>query len=280
MMLPGIALLALLAAAPHHVAVAATVAPSRARYVLQREPHVRGLALPSHEAAGWRQRARLLPTGATELTIVSTPTALSIGRDPSDRPPEGQRLLDRAGAVAPEVRLLAQELAAGARDPWEISERVVTWVSLNVRHDADPRDEETAAAALGRRRASCVGRSRLAADLLVASGIPARTIHGALATEGGAGLTLHRFLETWIDGTGWVPSDPGESIHAVDARHIFIATDSERYDPESQRGLTLKAAEPLRRPLAGEAVEATLRPLVVAPRPRPPPDRGRVESSR
>lgn len=255
------ALLALLVAVAPRVAVPAEAEASRARYVASRAGSGRGLALPSHEAYGFSQRARLLPDGTTEVTVVAVArgTRLPVR---VERPDGGAMTLDG------DVRLLAEELTHGAADDWEASDRILTWVSLNVRHADEPAHAEDAAATLRARTGSCVGRSVLSAELLRAAGIPARTVHGLLAEPaGGMPFTLHRFVEAWIDGVGWVPSDPGESVHVVDARHVFIATDDGDYDPESQRGLSLRIAEPLTAPLAAP-LGGGHRPLFVAEAPR------------
>lgn len=267
------AVLLVLAAAPERVAVKPASQPSRARYILSRDASAgRGPAIPAHEAWGWSQRVRLLDDGRTEVTVV----ALTHGARPqlgaSVRPPEAEVTLAGRAAIAPEVRALSEELAHGTTDAWTISERVLTWVSLNVRHVDAPDHAETALETLHARDASCVGRSVLAAALMHAAGVPARTVHGLLATPSeGRAFLLHRFVETWVDGVGWVPSDPGESVHVIDARHLFIAADDAPYDPESQRTLQLRVAEPMR---AGLALPGA-RPLVTAdapPRRLPLPD--------
>ena len=251
--------LLLLAGAPR-VAVPAEASPSRARYVVSRADSDRGLALPSHEAHGFSQRARLLADGSTEITVVSLPRGARPLRRPDLRPAV-------RGDVHPDVKLLAEELALDAADPWDASERILAWVSLNVRHEDEPSHDETAELTLQARTGSCVGRSLLAADLLRAAGIPARTVHGLLAEPGAdPPFVLHRFVESWIDGIGWVPSDPGESIHVVDARHVFIATDDAEYDPESQRSLRVTIAESPDAPL-GRAAERGYRALVLGERP-------------
>jgi len=218
---------------------------------------------------GWSQRARLLPDGATEITVVSLPRGSAPPASAAFRPAEASLTLDGADALPSAVRHLAQEIALDARgDAWNASERIITWVSLNVRHEDDPGHGDTALEALESRRASCVGRSLLASDLLRAAGIPARTIHGLLAEQGdGRPFVLHRFVEGWIDGIGWVPSDPGESVHLVDARHVFVASEDASYDPESQRGLSFRIGERQALPLAS-AHPPTMRALVVRDRPR------------
>lgn len=259
----------LLAPMPDRVAVRAAEPMSRGRYIASRDDSTRGVALPAHEAWGWNQRSRLLADGRTEITVVSSPPRARPLRGSDVLSEQGRRRLIPAALVAPDVRALAEEIAHDAPDDWTISERVVTWVSVNVAHEDAPAHAETATATLRARSGSCVGRSRLAAELLIAAGVPARTVHGLLASAppSAPAFRLHRFIEAWIAGLGWVPSDPGESVNGVDARHVFIATDEGPYDPEWQRTLRLEVAEfPLMRPAAPGTAGL---PLVVAQRPMP-----------
>jgi transglutaminase-like putative cysteine protease len=226
-----------------------------ARYVLVRSGDA-GLAVPQHHVVGYDQRARRLPDGRTEVAVAVRPGPLR-SRSPWPRPPgDGATAasLSRAEPLAApdDVGTLAEELAHGARTQMEVSERILTWVALNVEHADAPGHDESAAATLASRAATCVGRSLLAADLLRAAGIPARTIHavrvppdaGRGAVLGSAEFVLHRTVETWIDDLGWVPSDPGASVHVVDARLLVLGTDDEEHDAERERDLLLVVARP------------------------------------
>ena len=145
------------------------------------------------------------------------------------------------------VEAFGRELAEGARTELEAADRVLDWVSREIRPVDHPAHDDTAAAAFGTRRASCVGRSRLAVALLRSAGLPARTVHGLVVPRGlsrnqpagSAEFRLHRFVEVWLAGAGWVPSDPGESLHLVDTRHLVLAVDDSGYDPEEQRDLVV-----------------------------------------
>ena len=129
------------------------------------------------------------------------------------------------------------------------SSAILQWVTLNVEHRDIPPHDDSAPATLESRVGSCVGRSELAVALLRTAGLPARTLHGLVVLPrkgiGETSFTLHRFVETWIDGLGWVPSDPGESVHVVDPAHVILAFDDAPYDPDSQRDLRVAFAAPL-----------------------------------
>ncbi len=263
-----IAMLLLATLASDRVAVPPAQPISRARYIARRSPQEDGLAVPAHRSHGFTQRSRLLPDGSTEVTVVAS-RAGSRGAG-VDRPAEATAALASGARPAPEIAALAQELAHPAADDWDTSAAIIMWVSLNIAHADHPAHDESGPATLAAGQASCVGRAVLAADLLRAAGIPARTLHGLLLTDlpDGPQVLLHRFLETWIDGVGWVPSDPGESVHLVDARHVVLGTDAAPYDPAAQASLRVRFAEP---PDASWAHRGgpVIRPLIVADRPAP-----------
>jgi hypothetical protein len=148
-----------------------------------------------------------------------------------------------------QIRHVAEELALDHADQMAASGAILQWVALNVEHRDLPPHDDSALATLESGLGSCVGRSELAVALLQSAGLPARTVHGLLVLPrsgvGPTGFTLHRFVETWIDGLGWVPSDPGESVHVVDPAHIIIAFDDVPYEPDSQRDLSVTLVEGL-----------------------------------
>lgn len=247
----------------------------RGRFVLSNTGE--GLVVPSHDAAGWTQRARILPDGRTDVTIIVLPRlirpAAPYPRPTSPDDAKSAYLGDPAG-LPPAIRDVAEWLVHAQHDQVGASGAIIQWVSLNVEHRDVPPHDDSALATLESGIGSCVGRSKLAVALLQAAGLPARTVHGLLVVprsgRGPTGFTLHRFVEAWIDGLGWVPSDPGESVHVVDPSHVIVALDDAPYDPDSQHDLTVAIAEPVEwmRPSPRRA-----RPLLTrswAPQPGPP----------
>ncbi|HEX2757598.1 MAG TPA: transglutaminase-like domain-containing protein, partial [Thermoanaerobaculia bacterium] len=95
---------------------------------------------------------------------------------------------------------------------------------------------ETASLTLHARRGSCVGRSLLAAELLLRAGVPARQVTGVLAAQRARELTpesravfnadlggvRHRWIEVFVPGLGWVPSDPSGLANTVTAKHLAL----------------------------------------------------------
>lgn len=151
----------------------------------------------------------------------------------------------------PAILALDSWLLLDARTEYEAVTRVIDWVSTNVEYAVDPALPTSAQATLGSRRAYCVGMANLAVAMLRTAGIPARDVHGLLAERREAlsgrpvditSAELHRFIEVYLDGVGWVYSDPLRTSHFVDAYHIVLYphTDGDPYAPELFRGTRLR----------------------------------------
>jgi hypothetical protein len=252
-------LLALLLAGPGTMPEAAAVTampiaggPVRATYALS-WPDPRALPIRTHRAAGYVQRVRSMRGGRIEVTVLVDAAPLRVSSSwPPDRglwPPGISRWAehDDECEATPVVQALGRELAEGAGSELEAADRILEWVSTRIRPEDVPAHDDSAAATLGTLSGSCVGRSRLTVALLRSAGLPARTVHGLVVprdlsrneTLGSAEFVLHRFVECWLTGVGWTPSDPGESLHVVDTRHLVLALDHEDYDPEAQRELSV-----------------------------------------
>jgi transglutaminase-like putative cysteine protease len=136
----------------------------------------------------------------------------------------------------PELDLLSRRLLADAKTTLEAVERVIAFTAHRIRYVLPDGSSETASATLRARRGSCVGRSLLAAELLLRAGVPARQVTGILAAQRARELTpesrsvfnpelggvRHRWIEVYVAGLGWVPSDPGGLANTVTARHLAL----------------------------------------------------------
>jgi transglutaminase-like putative cysteine protease len=130
----------------------------------------------------------------------------------------------------------SRRLLADARTVLEAVERVIAFTAHRIRYTLPDGSGETASATLLSRRGSCVGRSLLAAELLLRAGVPARQVTGILVAGGARELTpesrsvfspelggvRHRWIEVFVPGLGWVPSDPGGLANTVTARHLAL----------------------------------------------------------
>lgn len=130
----------------------------------------------------------------------------------------------------------SRRLLAGTATTLEAVERVIAFTSRHVAY-ALPDGDETAGTALRSGHGSCVGRSLLAAELLLRAGVPARQVTGLLVAADPSELTpesrlvysaalggvRHRWIEVFVPSLGWVPSDPGGLANTVTARHLALS---------------------------------------------------------
>lgn len=187
-------------------------------------------------------------------------------------PPEARAALAEPLPADDELEALSRMLLRGATTQLEAVERVVAWVAKRIRYEPPGLIGESAANCHRSRRGSCVGRSLLAADLLRRGGVPARQVTGILTAVEAAELTggsqalynegisgvRHRWIEVWVPGLGWVPSDPGGLANTVTARHLALPA-----APPDGFGLTVLARSPAlaRRLVDGTLVRPRLRAL-------------------
>ena len=158
-------------------------------------------------------------------------------------PPPLDKLSAEARAALAEPRPESAELDAvstrllsGTVTTLEAVERVIAYTSRSVAYVL-PDGSETALSALQSGRGSCVGRSLLAAELLLRAGVPTRQVTGLLVASEpkeltpesrlvynpGLGGVRHRWIEAYVPGLGWVPSDPGGLANTVTARHLALS---------------------------------------------------------
>lgn len=156
--------------------------------------------------------------------------------DPRALPEEARQILAEPLPADDELEALSRMLLRGATTQLEAVERVVSWVSKRIRYEPPSLIPESAVTCHRSRRGSCVGRSLLAADLLRRGGVPARQVTGILTALGAEELTdgsrdlyndgisgvRHRWIEVYVAGLGWVPSDPGGLANTVTARHLAL----------------------------------------------------------
>lgn len=228
----------LLFSGPGKSAAPGRVAVETARYQVEGPEPWR--AVRAVEAAGYRV-ALSSPDGRTLLATVEVDGAplrdtAPYPVDPRTLPPEARALLAEPLDADNEMEDLSRILLRGATTQLEAVERVIAWVSKRIRYEPPSLLPESAATCHRSRRGSCVGRSLLAADLLRRGGIPARQVTGILTARTPSELTdnsqehysetisgvRHRWIEVYVSGLGWVPSDPGGLANMLTARHLAL----------------------------------------------------------
>jgi len=192
--------------------------------------------------------------------------------DARSLPPEARELVSGALPADDELEALSRMLLRGASTELEAVERVVAWVARRIRYESPGLIPESAASCHRSRRGSCVGRSLLAADLLRRGGVPARQVTGILTAREASELTgssqelfnegisgvRHRWIEVFVPGLGWVPSDPGGLANMVTARHLALPG-----APPEGFGLTVLARGPSLAFLSNDGIFARPRLRVV-----------------
>ena len=168
----------------------------------------------------------------------------------------------------PSSTSLSRRLLADATTTLEAVERVIAFTAHRIRYTLPDGSAETASDTLRTRRGSCVGRSLLAAELLLRAGVPARQVTGILvaAARPGAHARVPRACSTRSSAasatagsrsssraSGWVPSDPGGLANTVTARHLALG-------PAAARGLSRGRRRPFGRAEAARPRDGRGRP--------------------
>jgi transglutaminase-like putative cysteine protease len=192
------------------------------------------------EAAGYR--VVLSSPDGRALVVRVEVDAPPFAADAPFPPPVADLSLEARAALAeprPEDAALdaaSRRLLAGTATTLEAVERVIAFTSRNVGYVL-PDGAETASGTLRSLHGSCVGRSLLATELLLRAGVPARQVTGLLVAKDPAELTpesrlvynpalggvRHRWIEVFVPGLGWVPSDPGGLANTVTSRHLALS---------------------------------------------------------
>ncbi len=125
---------------------------------------------------------------------------------------------------AEEIVAQAKELTGTTLSRREAVKRLVMGVQASLKVAPTPGSPD-ALQALQRGTGDCNEHAQLMASLAIASGIPARTVAGAVYTADGPlgpGLDLHAWTEVWM-ADQWVPVDPAFGQVIADATHLALA---------------------------------------------------------
>ncbi|VVC00361.1 Transglutaminase-like superfamily protein [uncultured archaeon] len=170
------------------------------------------------------------------ITVSSIARSTDSLPDSYEVPPEAAQYLaqtSRTESGDPQIRALAQNITAGASDPFEKAARLAVWVNSNMAYDESMVGQENSALwALQNRRGVCVEYSTLFIALARASGLPARYVTGYVYSDQFGSWLGHAWAEVYLGK--WVPVDPTWlEVGAADALHIEAGKYSELSDAPS-----------------------------------------------
>jgi transglutaminase-like putative cysteine protease len=154
-----------------------------------------------------------LPPFATKIITVKAYFGLSEEPNPlpEARPSDflGPEMFCEASA--PEIMRLAQTLRA--KRPADTAQKILEWISSNVKYTGYVRDDRGALHALQHKQGDCTEFMYLFAALCRANGIPARCIGGYIRAEGSVVKPndYHNWAE-FYDGKVWRLADPQRNV--------------------------------------------------------------------
>lgn len=146
-----------------------------------------------------------------------------------DIPREERRYLDSYEITdqSESIQRLAQELAAGKDDAYEVVYSFADWTTRNVEYSLQSLGQpaiQRASQVLASRQGKCDELTALFISLNRAAGIPARFVAGYSYTEnGGPRWGGHGWAEVWFPEVGWVPFDVTYGEYGyLDAGHVKL----------------------------------------------------------
>ncbi len=140
-------------------------------------------------------------------------------------------------ATCAELTDLSRSLTSTCRTQYQAVNRILCWVSGTLEYQTGAGVPVQPLEVLQQRTANCVGAAELSVALLREAGIPARGVRGFLASGGTDPVLpdsfrsrelslgqegLHRWIEVYYPGVGWVFSDPFRSVNYVTPRYLVF----------------------------------------------------------
>lgn len=105
-------------------------------------------------------------------------------------------------------------------DAYTRATRVLQWVDRSLDLDNTNTGDQDAVSVLRRGGGRCSGLANATVALLMAAGFEARTVSGLLVSDDR--VVPHRWLECFLPGAGWVPTDPTIGFWIVTPRHMVF----------------------------------------------------------
>lgn len=129
----------------------------------------------------------------------------------------------------PAIRALAQELASGKDDAYEVVFSLADWTTKNINYSLASLGQpaiQRSSQVLTSRYGKCDEMTSLFISLNRALGIPARFVAGYAYTDSErfrTGWGGHGWAEVWLPGQGWIPFDVTYGEYGyLDASHIAL----------------------------------------------------------
>lgn len=172
------------------------------------------------------RRQTIEESGGVQILRVRVPERQSApALDPDPDPADGylapSELIE---SDAPEIRELAWEATAGARDAREAANKLEGWVHYRVRYRGSGIGFASAVETLRSRDGDCTENAFLLTALLRARGIPARLVGGLVYThppDQEPGFAYHVWVEAHLGS--WTALDSAIYGEVVDATHLAMA---------------------------------------------------------
>ncbi|PIN80218.1 hypothetical protein COV13_03945 [Candidatus Woesearchaeota archaeon CG10_big_fil_rev_8_21_14_0_10_32_9] len=136
--------------------------------------------------------------------------------------------------ITPEIRKIANDVAAGEDDLYVVAFKLADWVNTNIEYNLSTTTAEAdlpASWVLREKQGVCDELSNLYIAMARSLGIPARFVSGIAYTESelfSENWGAHGWAEVYFPGHGWVPFDVTyNQLGFLDATHIKIDDGSE-----------------------------------------------------
>jgi len=136
--------------------------------------------------------------------------------------------------ITPEIRKIANDVAAGEDDLYVVAFKLADWVNTNIKYNLSTTTAEAdlpASWVLREKQGVCDELSNLYIAMARSLGIPARFVSGIAYTESelfSENWGAHGWAEVYFPGHGWVPFDVTyNQLGFLDATHIKIDDGSE-----------------------------------------------------
>ncbi|UCD73306.1 MAG: hypothetical protein JSW01_01310 [Candidatus Bathyarchaeota archaeon] len=140
----------------------------------------------------------------------------------------------------PEIRAVANRVTQGVSDPSEKVRRIYDWVTESIEYEMVPEHYVDTAWIVRNRKAVCEGIALVMSTMLRSIGIPARTVHGAIAIDGESLYYPTNYKHAWVEFymySKWIAADPTWGASSENKEHYWAGMRDDIAYPEIGRPL-------------------------------------------